>query len=85
MHFHMYLKINSCLNLILSRRKQFGGENRYKKRNLTQFLYSVDFTSTASVVYRSEFLATDPGVQVRPDFMKSDGSGTGSTQPRENN
>jgi hypothetical protein len=41
---------------------------------------------TASVVYCSEFLTTDPEVRVRfpalPDFLKSR-SGTGSTQPRE--
>jgi hypothetical protein len=34
-----------------------------------------------------EFLATDPEVRVRfptlPDFQRSSGSGTGSTQPRE--
>jgi hypothetical protein len=50
---------------------------------------------TASVVYWSEFLATDPEARVRfpalPDFLKkkrkenSSGSGTGSTQPREYN
>jgi hypothetical protein len=37
----------------------------------------------------SEFLATDPEVRVRfpplPDFLRSSGSGTGSTQPREYN
>jgi hypothetical protein len=36
-----------------------------------------------------QFLATDPEAQVRclalPDFLTSSGSGTGSTQPRENN
>jgi hypothetical protein len=35
----------------------------------------------------SEFLATDPEVWGRfpalPDFLRSSGSGTGSTQPRE--
>jgi hypothetical protein len=35
------------------------------------------------------FLATDPEVRVRfpalPDFLRSSGSGTGSTQPREYN
>jgi hypothetical protein len=34
----------------------------------------------------SEFLATDPELRVRlpalPDFLRSSGSGTGSTQPR---
>jgi hypothetical protein len=44
---------------------------------------------TASVVSWSEFLATDPEVQVRfqalPDFLRSSGSGTGSTQPHEYN
>jgi hypothetical protein len=36
-----------------------------------------------------EFLATDPEVRVRfpalPDFLRSSGSETGSTQPREYN
>jgi hypothetical protein len=37
----------------------------------------------------SQFLATDPEVRVRfpalPDFLRSSGSGTGTTQPREYN
>jgi hypothetical protein len=37
----------------------------------------------------SEFLATDqevPGsIPALPDFLRSSGSGTGSTQPREDN
>jgi hypothetical protein len=41
------------------------------------------------VVKRSEFLATEEEVRVRfpglPDFLRSSGSGTGSTQPREYN
>jgi hypothetical protein len=45
------------------------------------------FVTTASVVWWSEFLATDPEVRVRflalPDSLRSSGSGTGSTQPRE--
>jgi hypothetical protein len=44
---------------------------------------------TASVVLGSEFLAPDPEVHVRfpalPDFLRSSGSGTGFTQPREYN
>jgi hypothetical protein len=44
---------------------------------------------TSSVVQLSEFLATDPEVRVLfpalPDFLRSSGSGTGSTQPREYN
>jgi hypothetical protein len=47
----------------------------------------VHLRMAASVVYSSEFLATDPEVRVRfpalPDFLRSSGSGTGSTQPRE--
>jgi hypothetical protein len=43
---------------------------------------------TASVVYQ-EFLTTDPEVRVRfptlHDSLRSGGSGTGSTQPREDN
>jgi hypothetical protein len=38
---------------------------------------------------RSEFVATDTDVRVRfpalPDFLRSSGPGTGSTQPRECN
>jgi hypothetical protein len=44
---------------------------------------------TASVVYWSVFLATDPEVRVRfpalPDFLTSSGSGTGPTQFSEYN
>jgi hypothetical protein len=44
---------------------------------------------TASVVSRFECLAIDPEVRVRfpalPDFLRSGGSETGSTQPREYN
>jgi hypothetical protein len=42
---------------------------------------------TSSVVYWSEFLTTDPDVRVLFSallhFLKSSGSGTGTTQPRE--
>jgi hypothetical protein len=42
-----------------------------------------------SVVWWSKFLTTDPEVRVRfpalPDFLRSSGSGTGFTQPREYN
>jgi hypothetical protein len=42
---------------------------------------------TVSMVYWSEFLAADPEVRVRfpalPDFLRSIGSGTASTQPHE--
>jgi hypothetical protein len=44
---------------------------------------------TASAVWWTEFLATDPEVPVQfadlPDFLTSSGSGTESTQPREYN
>jgi hypothetical protein len=44
---------------------------------------------TASVVYWSGFLATDTEARVRfpalPDFLRSSGSGPGSTQLREDN
>jgi hypothetical protein len=50
---------------------------------------SLDRAKTASVVYWSEFLTTDPEARVRfpelLDFLRSSGSGTGSTQPREYN
>jgi hypothetical protein len=48
-----------------------------------------DGRTIASVVKCSEFLVTDPEVRVwfpaLPDFLRSSGSGTGSTQPREYN
>jgi hypothetical protein len=51
------------------------------------YYYSV-VRMTASVVWWSEFLATDPeawvGFPALPE-KKSSGSGTGSTQPREYN
>jgi hypothetical protein len=44
-------------------------------------------TATASVVWWSQFLATDAEVRVPfpalPDFLRSNGSGTGSTLPRQ--
>jgi hypothetical protein len=47
------------------------------------------FKLISSLVQWSEFLATDPGVRVRlpalPEFLRSSGSGMGSTQPREYN
>jgi hypothetical protein len=51
--------------------------------------FASEHLRTASVVQWSEFLATDPEVRVRfpalPNFLRSRGSGTGSTQPREDN
>jgi hypothetical protein len=47
-----------------------------------------ELTMTASVVWWSEFLATDPEARVRFPALpekKSSGSGTGFTQPREYN
>jgi hypothetical protein len=57
---------------------------------LLLYLFSVSIKSrTASVVYLAEFLAVDPEIRVRfpalPDFLRSCGSGTGFTQPREYN
>jgi hypothetical protein len=53
------------------------------------FKVKTNAKATASVVWWSELLATDPEVGVRfqalPDFLRSSGSGTGSTQPREYN
>jgi hypothetical protein len=46
-------------------------------------------TRIHSVVWWPEYLATDPEVRVRfpalQDFLRSSGSGTGSSQPREYN
>jgi hypothetical protein len=50
--------------------------------------YAYDYSYvTAFVVYWSEFLATDPVVRVRFPALpkKSNGSETGSTQPRKYN
>jgi hypothetical protein len=53
------------------------------------FRVSIHSTMTTSVVKWSEFQATNPEVRVRfpalSDFLRSSGSGTGSTQPREYN
>jgi hypothetical protein len=50
---------------------------------------AVFYEQRSSVFYWSEFLASDPEVRVLfpalPDFLRSSGSGTGSTQPREYN
>jgi hypothetical protein len=47
------------------------------------------YSRTASVVWWSEFQATDPEVRVRfpalPDFLRSSGSETGYTQSCEDN
>jgi hypothetical protein len=52
-------------------------------------LYLRTQSLTAFVFQWSEFLATDPEARVRfpalPHFLRSSGSGTGSTQPREYN
>jgi hypothetical protein len=52
-------------------------------------LCPIVFRETASMVYWPEFLTTDPEAPVHflalPDFLRSSGSGTGSTQPREYN
>jgi hypothetical protein len=60
--------------------RRFGGD--------AIFLSNYDLSKTASVVQWSEFLATDPEVPGSiPDATKflSSGSGTGSSQPREDN
>jgi hypothetical protein len=47
------------------------------------------FLTERTYLHWSESLATDPQVRVRfpalPDFLRSGGSGTGSSQPREYN
>jgi hypothetical protein len=55
----------------------------YWKGNIFKHVFVI---ATASVVWWSEFLATDPVARVRFSALpekKSSGSGTGSTQPRE--
>jgi hypothetical protein len=59
-----------------------------EERAASIFRLIVSILRTASVVYWSEFLATDPEVPGSipgPDFLTSRGSGTGSTQPRDHN
>jgi hypothetical protein len=54
---------------------------------LSYFFKNSLYAQTASAIQWSEFLATDPKVRVRfptlPDFLRSSGSGMGSTQPRK--
>jgi hypothetical protein len=63
------------------------GRRMFRVHNHVENLGRYRLLETASVVWWSGFLATDPEVRVRfpalPDFMRSSGSGTGSTQPRE--
>jgi hypothetical protein len=84
----------SCNNCkFLSHRPSSGGELQdemdhfYSEKYINYCIHKL--VRTASVVKWSEFLATDPEVPVRfpelPDFLRSSGSGTGSTQPREYN
>jgi hypothetical protein len=63
-------------------------------KNIMCFVFSNTFRFECCYLHRlcglwSEFLATDPEVQVRfpalTDFLISSGSGKGSTQPREYN
>jgi hypothetical protein len=57
--------------------------------SLNRIRYFLTVLATTSVVQWSEFLATDPEARVRfpalLDFLRSSGSGTGSTQPRDYN
>jgi hypothetical protein len=59
-----------------------AGSRFLKNVNNNQLLNCI----TTTVGYWSEFLATDPEVRVQfpalPNFLRSSGSGTGSTQPR---
>jgi hypothetical protein len=63
--------------------------NHVALKLLLQILKGITREVTASVVWWSEFLATDPDVWVRfpalPDFLRSSESGTGFTQPRDDN
>jgi hypothetical protein len=53
------------------------------------FFILISIVRTAPVVKRSEFLAADLEARLRfpalPDFLRSNESGTGATQPREYN
>jgi hypothetical protein len=55
----------------------------------TPNVYTCKYSLSTSVVWWSEFLATDPEIWVRfpalPNFLRSSGSGAGSTQPRNHN
>jgi hypothetical protein len=63
------------------------GESITWWKGFWSFLYSCTWLLTAFVVQCSEFLTTDPEAQVRflalPYFLRSSGSETGSTQPRQ--
>jgi hypothetical protein len=64
-------------------------EKNYPFIAVSQLFHIIGSPSTTSVVWWSEFLATDPEVRIPfpalPDSLRNSGSGTGCTQPRENN
>jgi hypothetical protein len=77
-------------NLIIFILRQITCFSGDKKEDAQRILFLIpEGTETASVVWWSELLATDPEVRIRfpalPDFLSSRESGTGSTQPREYN
>jgi hypothetical protein len=87
--------LTACLSTVdPCREVRYSGTQCRSLQHL-QFIVTFPFYSlsnvkfTASVVYWSQFLATDLEVRVRftvlPDFLRSSGAGTGSTQPREYN
>jgi hypothetical protein len=78
-------------NNLSGRIKQLSNNKKKFREVLLLFLYfhsfyNMNLCRTASVVWWSEFLATDPETRVLfPALLekKGNGSGTGSTQPRE--
>jgi hypothetical protein len=63
-------------------------ESKHGKKNMYDMRVS-QWWLRSDLSLGSEFLATDPEVRVSfpvlPDFLRSSGSGMGSTQPREYN
>jgi hypothetical protein len=59
------------------------------RRNFLWTKFKFSCQAACAIIIDSEFLASDPVVRVPfpapPNFLRSSGSGTGSTQPREYN
>jgi hypothetical protein len=67
----------------------YGCWNKGNPKDIEAIKYRLSMDVTASVIYSSQFLATDPEVSGSilgaTNFLGSSESGTGSTQPRQDN